>query len=241
MKVNLQPLPYFDERPDGAKVRCLVLHCSAHSAPEMIEVLRERELSSHYVIDTDGKVWQLVSETKRAWHAGQSKWRGMEMLNQYSVGIELSSPSLGQTTYSRPQIQSLMKLSRQIIRHYQIPVTNVVAHSDIAPTRKPDPGLAFPWRELAQKGIGMWYDLNDADKIKENDARKLLQTIGYDTTDSAAAAYAFCRHFIPQIIATDDDINHLLENVYPSDFVIPAPYMPILKACAYKYGRISAY
>lgn len=238
MKIIRHPLPYFDERPDGAKVRALVLHCSAHPAEEMIEVLRERELSSHYIIDENGKVWQLVAEQKRAWHAGQSKWRKMEMLNQYSIGIELSSPSLGQEEYSSRQMKSLIKLSRQIIHHYQIPAVNVVAHSDVAPTRKPDPGKAFPWRQLAQKGVGLWYDPNDADKIKENDVSKLLRRIGYDTTDSAAAAYAFCRHFVPHIITADNDINHLLENVYPSDFVLPEPYLLILKACAYKYGKL---
>lgn len=241
MKIICEPLPYFDERPNGAKVRALVLHCSAHPAKEMIAVLRERELSSHYIIDENGEVLQLVSEKQRAWHAGESRWRGMHMLNQYSVGIELSSPTLGQKEYAEPQIKSLIKLCRQIIRHYQIPAVNVVAHSDIAPTRKPDPGLAFPWHKLAQKGVGLWYDLNDADKIAENDAVKLLQTIGYDTTDSAAAAYAFCRHFLPQMIASDDDINRLIENVYPRDFVFPAPYLPVLKACAHKYGRTSAY
>ena len=239
MKIIRQPLPYFDERPDGAKIRALVLHCSAHTTEEMIEVLRERKLSSHYIIDEAGKVVQLVSEKKRAWHAGQSRWRGMYMLNQYSVGIELCSPTLRQAAYSPVQIATLIKLGRQIIRHYQIPAVNVVAHSDIAPTRKPDPGKTFPWYDLARKGIGLWYDLTDASKVAENNVEKLLQIIGYDTADLAAASYAFCRHFVPQIIATDDDVNHLVENVYPSDFVFPQACLAVLKACAYKYGKLS--
>ncbi|MBP5352496.1 MAG: N-acetylmuramoyl-L-alanine amidase [Alphaproteobacteria bacterium] len=237
-KVIQNFLPFYDERPNGAKVRALVLHCSAHAATDMIEVLRERELSSHYIIDTDGAVWQLVSETKRAWHAGESRWRGMHMLNQYSVGIELCSLSLGQETYAPAQLRSLIKLSRQIIRHYQIPAVNVVAHSDIAPTRKPDPGIAFPWRMLAQKGVGCWYDIADAEKMAENDVAILLAQIGYDVSDLAAASYAFCRHFIPSLVAIDKDVNHLVDNVYPSDFVLPQPYLPILKACAYRYGRL---
>ncbi|MBQ7633563.1 MAG: N-acetylmuramoyl-L-alanine amidase [Alphaproteobacteria bacterium] len=238
MKVIREFLPYFDERPHGAKVRALVLHCSAHSAADMIEVLRERELSSHYIIDTDGKVLQLVSEKKRAWHAGQSKWRGMKMLNQYSVGIELSSPTLGQQKYADLQIKSLIKLSRQIINHYQIPAVNVVAHSDIAPTRKPDPGLAFPWQYLASKGIGLWYDANDAAKVATNDVEELLRIIGYEVNDLAAASYAFCRHFVPQSVATDNDVNHLIDNVFPPDFVLPKAYLPVLQACAYKYSRL---
>ena len=235
MKITREFLPYFDERPDGAKVKALVLHCSSHSAKDMIEVLKERELSSHYIIDVDGSVLQLVSEKKRAWHAGQSKWRGMEMLNQYSVGIELSSPTLGQDTYAPEQLASLIKLSRQIIRHYQIPAANVVAHSDIAPTRKPDPGLAFPWRKLAKKGIGWWYDLHDAEKMPSDDVAELLKIIGYDVSDLAAASYAFCRHFVPQMVAKDDDVYHLVDNVYPPDFVFPSAYLSVLKACAYKY------
>ena len=229
-------IPYFDERPQQPQqIRALVLHCSAHRAAEMLEVLKERELSSHYIIDTDGTVFQAVSEKKRAWHAGNSRWRNMEMLNQYSVGIELSSFSLGQEEYSSAQIQSLIHLSRQIIRHYQIPAVNVVAHSDIAPTRKPDPGKAFPWQYLAQKGIGRWYNINDADKVTENDVQVLLQKIGYDVSNTAAAGYAFCRHFIPTLVADDPDIYHLVDNVYPDNFVFPEPYLPILKACAWSY------
>lgn len=238
MRVIREFLPYFDERPHEVKVRALVLHCSSHSAKDMIEVLRERELSSHYIIDTDGKVLQLVSEKKRAWHAGQSKWRGMKMLNQYSVGIELSSPTLGQDIYAPEQIASLIKLSRQIIRHYQIPAANVVAHSDIAPTRKPDPGKAFPWQYLATKGIGLWYDVNDAAKVATNDVSELLKIIGYDVSDLVAASYAFCRHFVPQLVVTDDDVYHLVDNVFPPDFVFPKAYLSVLKACAYKYGKL---
>lgn len=231
-----QFLPYFDERPQQpAQIRALVLHCSAHSAQSMINVLTERKLSAHYIIETDGRIYQLVSEKKRAWHAGDSKWRNMEMLNQYSVGIELCSPTLGQSEYAPAQIKSLLRLSRQIIRHYQISAVNVVAHSDIAPTRKPDPGMSFPWRYLAQKGIGCWYDIADADKVAENDVATLLAKIGYDVRDLAAASYAFCRHFIPSLIAVDNDVNHLVENVYPQDFVFPQQYLPILKACAYRY------
>lgn len=232
-----QFLPYFDERPQQPpEIKALVLHCSAYSAPDMIKVLEERELSSHYIIDTEGKIYQLVPEKKRAWHAGQSWWRGMHMLNQYSVGIELSSPDMGQSDYAAKQIRTLLKLSRQIIRHYQIPATNVVAHSDIAPTRKPDPGKSFPWQYLATKGVGLWYDLSDAAKVEENDVAKLLRCIGYDTNNLAAASYAFCRHFAPQAVSEIADIKSLEENVFPPDFVLPDEYLSILKACAYRYG-----
>lgn len=228
-------LPFCDERP--AKIKALVLHCSKYGANEMVEILQENQLSSHYIIDTDGSIVQCVAENKRAWHAGVSKWRGRENLNHYSIGIELSSATMGQSEYPKKQIKAAVKLCRQIIKHYQIPKVNVVAHSDIAPIRKPDPGKMFPWQYLAKKGIGLWYDINDAAKVEENDVIKLLEMIGYDTSNPAAASYAFCRHFAGQEVAEQDDIKKLIENVYPPEFVLPEKYVPILKACAYKYAK----
>lgn len=237
-KMIWEALPYFDDR-QGEKIKTLVIHCCAFDAVGMIEVLRQRNLSSHYVIDEQGKIFHLVSEKKRAWHAGVSRWRNMESLNSCSVGIELCTSSMGQQPYSPKQINALLGLAKQIISHYQIPLYNVVAHSDIAPTRKPDPGIAFPWQYLAQKGVGLWYDLNDAVKVAENDVAVLLHTIGYDTTDLAAASYAFCRHFVPQEVRTCDSIDEVIEKIYPSDFVLSEKYLPILKACAYRYGKFN--
>ena len=237
MKIRQRFGSVYDERPYPQKIKALIIHCATHSAEDMIDLLNERKLSAHYVIGGDGIIWQLVAEGKRAWHAGISSWREMENLNHYSIGIELSSPTMGQNGYPEQQIKSLIKLCRQIMRHYQIKKVNVAAHSDIAPTRKPDPGKAFPWHYLASKGIGLWYDLADAVKVAENDVAKLLQIIGYDTHDLPAASYAFCRHFVPQEVAIWDDISELCEKIYPQDFVLPEKYLPILKACAYKYAQ----
>lgn len=233
MHINHQFLPHCG--PRSHKIRTLVLHCSVHQPQEMIKVLDERQLSAHFVIGTDGEIFQLVPQALRAWHAGESFWRGMSNLNHWSIGIELSSPLMGQSPYPDRQLNSLINLSRQIIRHYQIPATNVVAHSDVAPTRKPDPGKAFPWQYLAQKGVGCWYDLADAQKIKETSAAVLLKQIGYDVKNLPAAAYAFCRHFIPELVATEDNIDTLLEQIYPPEFELPPQYLPILQACAYRY------
>jgi len=237
MKIRQKFIPIYDERPFPQKIKALIIHCATHPAEEMIDLLSERKLSAHYVIDSDGSIWQLVAEGKRAWHAGVSRWHAMENLNHYSIGIELSSPTMGQNGYPPQQIKSLLQLCRQIMRHYQIKKVNVVGHSDVAPTRKPDPGKTFPWQYLAKKGIGLWYDLADADKIAENDVEKLLQTIGYDTGNLPAASYAFCRHFVPQAVATWDNINALCQEIYPPDFVLPAEYLPILKACAYRFAK----
>ena len=234
-------IPFFDERPQNAKIDTLVIHCCAYDISGMLETMKERQVSSHYIIDANGKICRPVAEKKRAWHAGVSKWRTRDNINHYSIGIELQSSSMGQKPYSSKQINSLLGLARQIIRHYQIPACNVVAHSDIAPTRKPDPGIAFPWRYLAQKKVGLWYNPEDAVKVKENDVGKLLRTIGYDTSDLAAASYAFCRHFAPQEVKIFSDIEEAIEKVYPPDFILPEKYLPILKACAYKYGRFNSH
>lgn len=235
-KIIKEFLPIFDERK-SKRIDTLVIHCCAYNANDMIEVMKERNVSSHYIVEENGSIFQLVSEKKRAWHAGLSNWRSRDNLNHYSVGIELQSSSMGQDGYSVKQINSLIVLAKQIISHYQIPLYNVVAHSDIAPTRKPDPGAEFPWKYMAQKGVGLWYDLSDSVKVTENNVEKLLRLIGYDTTDLPAASYAFCRHFIPQEIKRLDTLDEVIENVYPSDFVLPEKYLPILKACAYKYGK----
>ena len=228
-------LPYFNERP--AKISALVLHCSAHDTKDMIAVLEKEELSAHYVVGLNGDVTQLVPEEKRAWHAGISSWREFDNLNHNSIGIEISTMSMGQEPYSERQIQSLIELCQGIIERHHIPAKNVVGHSDIAPTRKPDPGAAFPWQKLAENGIGLWYDLNDAEKVKESNPEILLQKIGYNTENPAAAMYAFCRHFIPQEVAINPDIHDLLQHPYPEDFSLLEKYLPILKACCAGYNR----
>lgn len=237
-KVINKFLPFFDERPD-CKVDTLVIHCCAYNAKDMLGEMQENRVSSHYIIENNGKIYRPVSEKKRAWHAGLSYWRGRNNINHYSIGIELESHSMGQTDYTQKQINSLVVLARQIIKHYQIPACNIVAHSDIAPTRKPDPGIKFPWEYLASKGVGLWYDINDASKVMENDIERLLNTIGYDTTNISSASYAFCRHFIPTEIKVYKDVNEIISDVFPTDFVLLAQYLPILKACAYKYGKFS--
>ena len=234
MKIIQHPLPFWDERPQN--IDSLVLHCSAHNPEEMIKVLVAEKLSSHYIIGSNGQIYQLVPEEKRAWHAGVSCWKGVENLNHRSIGIELSSLSMGQGDYPLRQILSLVRLIKDILRRQPaIRPQNVVAHSDVAPTRKPDPGIAFPWQYLADKGIGLWYDLADASKVVETNVAILLQQIGYNTQNLPAAQYAFCRHFAPYYVQKDTDIQHLVDNVYLQDFVFPAEALPILQAVAYRY------
>lgn len=231
------PSPYWNERPKKCAVKAIVLHCSAHEGIPMIKLLNKLHLSAHFVIGSDGRIFQLVSEEKRAFHAGVSSWRGMVNLNHYSIGIELSSPSMGEKAYTPEQLHSAMCLCRDLMHRYNIPAANIVAHSDVAPTRKPDPGIAFPWQQFAARGIGLWYDLSDADKINENNVEKLLKIIGYNTDNLPATSYAFCRHFVPELVTEQGNINDIIANIYPADFVLPSEYLPHLKACAYKFSK----
>ena len=166
---NAAPLPHFNEREE--QIDMLVLHSMAHNAIEGIARLDELELSSHYIVDFDGTVWQCVSEEKRAWHAGVSSWRGKENINSRSIGIEVCHRSLGQSHFGRRQIKSLIGLCKEIIRRWNIAPDMIVGHSDIAPTRKSDPGRGFPWAELAAADIGIWFGSRFAE---ESDVKKDL-------------------------------------------------------------------
>ncbi len=236
-------LPHFNERK--APVSLLVLHCSAHTGKEMAACLNKAEVSAHYILDLDGSLIKCVDESKRAWHAGLGSWREFqEDLNSGSIGIELSSLSLGQTPYTEAQINKLIPFCQKLMRKYKIKPQNVIAHSDLAPTRKADPGIAFPWKRLAKEGIGLWYQPRNAEKMQENSVAKLLNIIGYKTVsqeETIAAAYAFRRHFLPEEVAVDEDVHHLVDNIYPlgeEKLLEGEKFLKTLKAVAYSYQNL---
>ena len=157
---------FFNERK--ANIDILMFHCSALNKSEMIETLHKKELSCHYIIDEEGEVLQLVDEDKRAWHGGIGFWRGIDTdINSHSIGVELCHPTLGQTPYPEKQIDSLITLSKEIVGRYNIKPNYVIGLSDSAPTRKADPGKCFPWKYLAQKGVGLWYDANKISSLTD--------------------------------------------------------------------------
>jgi len=233
-------LPFYDERK--SKIEMIVLHSVALLPEEVVCMFAKNKVSCHYVIGDDGEIWQLVAQKGRAWHAGVSVWRGKNDINSRSIGIEFCSPSLGQRPFSQKQKDAAVELIGRLIKRYKIKPENLVAHSDIAPTRKADPGKAFFWQELAKEGIGLWYDLDDAMKMSENNVEKLLRIIGYDTTDLVAAAYAFCRRYYPSVIADEGDVWQIEKNVCPVDIKLleDEKFLQILKATAYKYLRASS-
>lgn len=159
-------------RGADSRVRFLVLHYTESDDQRARFVLTHDEVSAHYLVPShpsyrDGKpvVLQLVPESERAWHAGVSDWQGTTELNAASIGIEIvnAGPLDAQANrtwqaYPPDQVEAVVKLAQDIVARYRIPPTRVVAHSDIAPQRKIDPGPAFPWQALARAGVGAWPD-----------------------------------------------------------------------------------
>ena len=158
------------------------------------------QVSAHYLIDEDGTTWQLVADDDRAWHAGVGAWRGWRDINSRSIGIELSNPGhdYGYRYFPAVQINALIGLSQGLIERHPIIARNVVAHSDISPARKIDPGELFPWAQLAAAGVGLW-PLGSADPVSDADTASTLQAIGYDLAenDLATVISAFQRRFRP--------------------------------------------
>ncbi len=189
------PSPNQDERPCG--IDMLVLHYTGmKTAAEAVARLRDPEsrVSSHYVVDEDGSVLRLVPEARRAFHAGVSFWRGRRTLNDPSIGIEIVNPGheWGYRPFPPAQMVAVRELCLGILGRHAIPPQNVVAHSDIAPSRKQDPGELFDWRGLAEAGIGLW---PGADGAPVGDLRAALVEIGYEG-DDADSIRAFQRRFL---------------------------------------------
>jgi N-acetylmuramoyl-L-alanine amidase len=160
----------------------------------------DAKVSAHYVVDEDGDVIQLVEEADRAWHAGHSYWRGTRDINSASIGIELINPGheFGYRPFADAQIRALQTLLPEIMLRHHLDTTKcLLGHSDIAPTRKKDPGELFPWKDFALNGFGVWPNVDEA-ADKAEDPSELLTSIGYDISDPQAALLAFQRRFHPE-------------------------------------------
>jgi N-acetylmuramoyl-L-alanine amidase len=156
-----------------------------------------REASAHYVICEDGTVYHMLNDLLRSHHAGESKWGNTTDLNSSSIGIELNNN--GYEPFTEPQINSLTILLGRLKDAYKIPDANFLGHGDVAPTRKEDPNWRFPWKELSEKGFGLWWDDTTNIKVPENfDFKMALRVIGYDVTSLPSAIIAFKRHFMKE-------------------------------------------
>lgn len=228
------PLNYDDSmksRGQSGRIDVIVLHYTASTKPSALMTLTNRDVSAHYVV-TDDKppvVYRLVSEDKSAWHAGESSWYGRTFLNQRSIGIEIVHPGWTVNSngdkgipYSDAQIAAVIELTRDVAKRNNIAPENIVGHSDVAPTRKIDPGPSFPWKKLAQAGVGRWFDEAAAAKNEANFVRtgypdagwfqKQLKRVGYQVPESnyfdaqtLAAIGAFQMHYRPDRVTNKPD------------------------------------
>jgi len=216
---EVRPSPNHGERKTGAKPDMIVLHYTGMQfAHEAIHRLCDptARVSSHYVVIETGSIVQLVQEGKRAWHAGVSAWGGDPDVNSRSIGIEVCNPGhdFGYPDFPSRQIAATITLCRSILTRNIIRPENVVAHSDVAPNRKNDPGEKFPWKLFAQSGIGLWAEAGagaDGETLRPNDTgtkvtelQKMLGDYGYgiDVTGrydvaTTEVVTAFQRHFRP--------------------------------------------
>ena len=155
------PSPNFDARTAPPEI--LVLHYTGmKSGEDALARLRDPEskVSSHYVVEEDGRIFRLVPEARRAWHAGVSYWKGQRNINGVSIGVEIVNPGheFGYRPVPNRQIAAVIELCADIRSRWTIENTHIVGHSDVAPARKDDPGELFPWKVLAEAGHGLWAD-----------------------------------------------------------------------------------
>lgn len=196
----------------------IIHHTAQDSLNQTVKTFINKKagVSAHYVVGRDGKVVQMVNDYLRANHAGVGKWGNDADLNSSSIGIELDNN--GKEPFADAQLRSLVELLGALKKRYNIPTANFIGHSDIAPRRKIDP-LNFPWKVLAKKGFGLWYD--DVLKMPPVDfnAELALRVIGYDVSNLTSAIVAFKIHFVqtditPVLTPTDKLILYNLYTKY---------------------------
>jgi len=223
--VRLRPSPNHNARPPATPIDTLVLHYTGMpSAAAALDRLCDAaaQVSAHYLLEEDGTLWQLVPDERRAWHAGPSFWRGHTDINGRSIGIEIVNPGhdWGYRPFPPVQMQALVPLCRCLLARHPIPAHNVVAHSDIAPARKQDPGELFDFCFLARNGIGLFPEATPdlgtdeilADAAALAPVRRNLAAAGYEVAAEGASdpaltlvLTAFQRHWRPEHVTGTAD------------------------------------
>jgi len=217
-----QPSPnHGPRRHDGPPDMLIIHYTGMRTGADALARLCDptSEVSAHYLVEEDGRIFQLVPDDRRAWHAGASFWAGERDVNSRSIGIELVNPGheFGYRPFPEAQMRALVDLAGHLLQTYPIQPHYVLAHSDVAPARKQDPGELFDWLALAMAGIGLWPDPRPADGMAwdGDEVARLLQSFGYLVTPdgiswdahiargnswdetATAALTAFQRHWVP--------------------------------------------
>lgn len=240
----LHPSPNVEPRRGGMRPSILLLHYTGLPTVEgAIDVLSRPDckVSCHYVVDLDGRVTQMVAERERAWHAGVSSWGGESDINSASIGIEVHNVghNAGYPPFPVRQMDMVIRLCADIVRRHSIAPARVLAHSDVAPSRKTDPGELFDWSLLARNGVGLWVDPVPVDARDagldlgaegERVARfqERLAAYGYGVAHhglidagTMAVVAAFQRHFRPARVdgridrSTEQTLDRLLNAIRP--------------------------
>ncbi|HEV7252256.1 MAG TPA: N-acetylmuramoyl-L-alanine amidase [Mesorhizobium sp.] len=234
----VRPSPNFGERRGFSRPDLILLHYTGMETGEGAEdwlCNPLSQVSSHYLVHEDGRIVQMVREADRAWHAGRGAWGVCEDINSCSVGIEIANPGheFGYRDFPESQIEAVIALSLDVAARHQVPSARVLAHSDIAPGRKLDPGERFPWARLREAGLGLPLpvvlppsggpslrlgDQNDA----VQDAQAKLNRIGYGIVSTGlfdlrtkVVVEAFQRHFRPALVdgCVDASTVHAMDQV----------------------------
>jgi len=186
--------PNFDAR----RAQVIVLHYTEQdSVARSLHTLRTANsggrVSAHYLVGDDGRIYQLVSDDHRAWHAGAGSWGTIHELNSASIGIEIDND--GREPFSEPQFAAVVRLLEDLTARHRIPKTAVIGHSDLAPGRKIDPGPLFPWQRLHQAGFGIWPDPDAPPPPPGFDPIDALRLIGYPVDRPEAAIHSYRMRF----------------------------------------------
>ncbi|MBN9296766.1 MAG: N-acetylmuramoyl-L-alanine amidase [Filimonas sp.] len=177
----------------------IIHHTAQNSCEQTLKTftVTHSQVSAHYVICKDGTVHHMLNDYLRAWQAGNSRWGNVTDINSVSIGIEIDNN--GFEKFTDEQINSLLHLLSGLKKSYGIPAANFIGHADIAPTRKNDPNVTFPWKTLADKGFGLWYNDTTNVAVPENfNSIEALRIVGYDVRDTSATIRSFKRHFMQQ-------------------------------------------
>jgi N-acetylmuramoyl-L-alanine amidase len=236
MNITTDSSPNFSSKTRLKKsIKFIIIHYTGMQS-EIASIKRlknsKSKVSCHYLINRKGLIFQMVKDNKVAWHAGKSKWKTFENLNENSIGIELvnNGHKFGFQNYSNAQIANLINLCKNLKKKYKIKKENFLGHSDIAPLRKLDPGEKFPWEKLSKHNLGCWCSKNKKKlkliekKMIENLFFKNLYKIGYRyfklnkrVKSNRLVIKAFQQHYMPQNITGKIDqktfkISHFLVN-----------------------------